>query len=721
MSCSQASEDLEKQDSGPIAPLNQLACRQCRARKVKCDRRSSGCMRCERLDLACSYTSPDSTGLPSVGRGQDLTQAGIKRRRIIRACAACRLSKSKCSGTHPCDRCRAHSQECLFGDDGGTAQSNATVEAFVSPVSPPPTDHGSVPSQYTPIDMSSVPDNDSLRVFENESRDAIRQYIDTYFDKSDFADCIFLHRATIIAEWSQAKLDKSLLKAICAAGLRTMSSYHGEGSTTYEWMKQVQHDLVNQMGDMSIPKLQALMLVVKFLSFQRFTGDVWVLVSIAARVAFTKRLNYERPALDPVKQECLRRLMWSIYLTDKIFSGGIEDLTVCPTQRMHVRLPSSHHNFQLGLKSRSQFLRSSSEDETDLNALAYFMRLYDIRDRVLRYTRRVILGGSSPFLSRGQLHSLDLELTSFEESLPEELQLNESRIMLMCHSEEARTYATLHTILFSCRCDLHRFLIPGIKESVSPEAANQTPQEYINYCQRRCLQSALGYCDFWSKVRRLETSSRIESTTLAVVTYQSVKIVDHLAALLPPNGEHSLQVVKQKLADALFIASRSQTRFDCVVSCIADIEKLIPLLGTRARSTESPSPQRTFRTQEKLHRRSKHVFAPDDEEEIDPAVNISESFEADVVPVEDTSSSTPINAFGQGNWPFSLPSDSQDMLEPNQTVPINSDHSFGYDLMHYDLSNSADVAFGEHEMAFPMDPFNLQLNAYTDIPHYLAE
>ncbi|KAF4468764.1 hypothetical protein FALBO_4348 [Fusarium albosuccineum] len=673
------------------------------------------------LRIPTNYVSPANTESPGDSRGQDLTQAGIKRRRTLRACASCRLAKLKCSGTHPCDRCRTHRLECLFAGDGGAAPSDATTEVLASPVSPPPTDHGSVPSQFTPIGMSSIASNDSPQAFEAEDRDSVRQHLDSYFDKTDIADCVFLHRATTIAEWSQGKLDKVLLKAICASGLRLTSAHHGEKSTAYVWMKQVQHELVDQMGDMSIPRLQALMLVVKFLSSLRFTGDVWVLISIAARVAFTKRLNYERPAMDPVKQECLRRLMWSIYSTDKVFSGGIEDLTVCPTQRMHIRLPSSHHDFQLGLKSRSQFLRSKTDSETDLNALAFLMRLYDIRDRVLRYTRRVILDGSSPYLSRGQLRSLDLELESFEESLPEELRLNENRLMLMCHSDEARTYTTLHTLLFSCRCDLHRFLIPGIRESVSPEAAGQTPREYIDYCQRRCLQSALGCCDLWSKIRHLETSSRLESPTLAVVTYQSTKIIDHLSGLLPSHGDHSLSIVKEKLTDALFIASRSQTGFDWVTSCISDIEKLIPRLGTRARSAETPSPPRTLRLQEKLHRRSKHAYAPDDEEEADPAINPPESNAEEEPNADETPPATPIESLDQGGWPFSMPSDNQDMLGSSQDEALRSGQSFGYNLMNYDLTSSADVAFGEQDMGFPMDPFDLQLNAYTDVdvPHYM--
>ncbi|EGU86056.1 hypothetical protein FOXB_03460 [Fusarium oxysporum f. sp. conglutinans Fo5176] len=503
-----------------------------------------GCIRCERLELTCSYVASDTIEM-SDGHGDDLTQAGIKRRRILRACAACRSAKSKCSGTCPCNRCQSQGQDCVFGGEPGSSSVDIGMEVQTSPASTSQSHYGSVPSQASPMDISAGVAGDAQRVFELESRDTIRQYLDTYFDKSDIADCVFLHRATTIAEWSQGKLEKTLLKAICASALRLTPTYHSESSPAHNWIKQVQHELVNHMGDMSVPKLQALMLVIKFLFSMRFTGDVWVLLSIASRVAFTKRLNYERPAIDPVRQECLRRLMWSIYVVDKVFSGGIEDLTVCPTQRMHIRLPSSHHNFQLGSRSKAPFLRSKSENDTDLNVLAYLMRLYDIRDRVLR-------------------------------------------LMIMCHSEEARTYTTLHTILFSSRCDLHRFLIPGIREAVSPEAVNQTPREFIDYCQQQCLQTALRYIDMWSKVREMETSSRVGTPTFAVVTYQFVKMVDHLAALLPLHGDSSLSVIKQKFIDILLIVSRSRAEVGWVGSCITDIENLIPRLGTRHISPGSP-------------------------------------------------------------------------------------------------------------------------------------
>ncbi|KAG4256751.1 hypothetical protein FPRO03_03761 [Fusarium proliferatum] len=539
------------------------------------------------------------------------------------------------------------------------------------------------------MDMPASVTGGTQRVFELENRDTIRQYLDTYFDKSDIADCVFLHRATTIAEWSQGKLEKALLKAICASALRLAPTYHSETSPAHNWIKQVQHELVNHMGDMSVPKLQALMLVIKFLFSMRFTGDVWVLLSITSRVAFTKRLNYERPAIDPVKQECLRRLMWSIYSVDKIFSGGIEDLT-------------------LGSRSKAPFLRSRNENDTDLNVLAYLMRLYDIRDRVLR---QVILSGASPYLSRGQLRSLDLELTSFEESLPDELQLNENRLMIMCHSEEARTYTTLHTILFSSRCDLHRFLIPGIREAVSPEAFGQTPREYIDYCQQQCLQTALRYIDMWSKVRQMETSSRVGTPTFSVVTYQFVKMVDHLAALLPLHGESSLPVIKQKFMDILLIVSGSLAEVGWIGSCITDIENLIPRLANEYFRSASPG---TIRLQEKLHRRSKHAFAPDDEEEEDPAIRPPESNTGEEIPETSLESAAFENPEGQDIWSFPVQGDEQGLTGSTGDGSFGSFSSMGYPLINYDSINSTDMVFGDQELGFPLDPFDLQMNAYTD-------
>lgn len=186
-----------------------------------------------------------------------------------------------------------------------------------------------------------------------------------------------------------------------------------------------------------------------------------------------------------------------------------------------------------------------------------------------RYTRRVILEKSSPFLSQDQLRSLDEELAAFRASLPEELGTDDNRLLLMCHSPEAKAYLILHSTLHLCRCDLYRFLIPGIKESVCPSAMEQTPEEYIQHCQQQCLDSALSLCELWSKICQLQTNRTIDSTNLVVSIYQVTKITDHLSHLLPDSGEHSLPNVQRKLKDAVSMTSYSQKAFPRIKPCVS--------------------------------------------------------------------------------------------------------------------------------------------------------
>ncbi|KAM0190723.1 hypothetical protein ACHAPA_011570 [Fusarium lateritium] len=285
----------------------------------------------------------------------------------------------------------------------------------------------------------------------------------------------------------------------------------------------------------------------------------------------------------------------------------------------------------------------------------------------------------------------------------------------MCHSEDARTYMTLHTFLFSCRCDLHRFLIPGIREAVSPEAADQTPREYINYCQQQCLQTALKYIEMWFKVRQMETSNNVGTSAFAVVTYQFVKMVDHLAALLPLRGDSSLPVIKQKFTDILLIVSRSRLEIGWVGSCIADIENHIPRLGTRHISPGSPSASPgTLRLQEKLHRRSKHAFAPEDEEEEDPAVRPPEANTGEEIPETSLESTVPENPAWQDIWSFPIQGDERGLTGSTGEGSLGSLSSHGYPLINYDSIDSSHMVFGDQELDFPLHIFDLQMNAYND-------
>lgn len=82
---------------------------------MKCDERPGECGNCARLRLVCSgySTPPRSHASESVIDHLDRS----KRKRTYRSCAACRTSKTKCSGERPtCQRCQDKSLRCVFAE-----------------------------------------------------------------------------------------------------------------------------------------------------------------------------------------------------------------------------------------------------------------------------------------------------------------------------------------------------------------------------------------------------------------------------------------------------------------------------------------------------------------------------------------------------------------------------------------------------------------------------
>lgn len=78
-------------------------------------------MNCERLRLNCpgygraSGQSWRATSRSQEADGEELTNAGIPRRRTYRSCSACRTAKSRCSGARPvCSRCSLKGIDCIY-------------------------------------------------------------------------------------------------------------------------------------------------------------------------------------------------------------------------------------------------------------------------------------------------------------------------------------------------------------------------------------------------------------------------------------------------------------------------------------------------------------------------------------------------------------------------------------------------------------------------------
>lgn len=212
----------------------------------------------------------------------------------------------------------------------------------------------------------------------------------------------FLHRSSVLADWSQGRLDVTLAATLCALGRLSASeatpSFPGQRKSREDevgardaraWLGEAQKAVVERSRTATLVQLQTLILIMQHCVMSGDVMDAWSLVALGARLAFTLRLNYELPGWDhdPVAQETRRRMIWSIWLIDRLLAGGIEDLVVCPTERIHVRLPCDDYTFQRGVTSRAGRLTCpvSQVDDTGQDTLGYYLRLLESRHQILRY------------------------------------------------------------------------------------------------------------------------------------------------------------------------------------------------------------------------------------------------------------------------------------------------------------------------------------------------
>ncbi|KAH6652563.1 hypothetical protein BKA67DRAFT_677630 [Truncatella angustata] len=662
-----------------MATKELASCKQCRRRKVKCDRTGHCCGACSRLRLNCSFGNNKLTSVDDREPASHVTEAGIKRLRARNACQQCRSQKARCSGTGPCERCQARGENCELITENplSSGQQPCTIN-----------NHNSASLEITY--SAGVADVNVLLL----DRSAVKQYIEAYFDNIDPISCVFLHRAKVLSDWSRGKIYDDLTVLICALGLLHNGHSQQHRDVSRCWVRAVQSRIMAHVERQTLDQLQNIVLLVQYHFLISNIPETWNLISLAARLAFTLRLNYEHHGIEPAKQESQRRLLWAIYQLDRMLSGGVEDLAVCPVERMHIRLPCDDHSFHRDIPSRAPRLNDyEHSDALSVGILAYHIRLNATRDRILRYTKRIRREGSAPSLTKPTLQVLEQELKTFLEHLPDDLKLTSDQLLLMSHTKDAQAYNMLHIHWLQCHCDLYRFLIPGIRESVDSHAFRNTPTEYVDYCQKACLESALRLCDLWTAIAQLEFQKPVNDVFFAISIYQVTQIINHLCQLLPQNGPHCLQNVKASLYGALDLAKPLRKMYPRVESCLKDIGHLLQVLGQNAGDMQKPTnrgPQPNLH-----HLPSLHSLIPEYSEQngvvIDlPALGISPRTVAAPEPLQAMSTQPP----------HTLP-----------VIPQLSDHI----VRPYLQSGECDsLNFVEQTEFEPANIFDMQFNGYYD-------
>ncbi|KAJ5692019.1 hypothetical protein N7462_001442 [Penicillium macrosclerotiorum] len=380
----------------------------------------------------------------------------------------------------------------------------------------------------------------------------LETHINVFFDYFNaIPQYNFIHKATFLRSFYHDTLDPLFLRCVCGVASRFLRP-RSAPEYVVEWLKEVEAQIWSRMGEMKLQNLQILVLLICWYLMERKISNMWIASGVAARMAYGIRLNYETSDKIPfLSRELRRRLMWSIFMLDKLYAGGFTELVLCSPSTMHIKLPCEERNFELDMTVETPILepaRPDSQLESNIGIMGYITRLMNIRHAVLEITKQIISSNANPYSAQDSIQSLDNMLNSFALSLPAHLRDSPRNLLCRAYTSELAGYINLHTLWHQCYCDLYRMMIPGIRESVPELVQRQVPVEYADECRRLCLHHAVGMCKLWSDTLREADISRISDQSIGIYAYQCANVLVNLWDLDRDDTlESSLQTISSFL------------------------------------------------------------------------------------------------------------------------------------------------------------------------------
>ena len=212
-----------------------------------------------------------------------------------------------------------------------------------------------------------------------------------------------VRRADLLPNIQHGASITPLTLAICANAYRftdSADSLHPDGGELpRQWAKHAMYGIMDTADDFSTESLTTILLLAIHESNSGRHHSVWLLVSMAVRMAYGMRLHTntsEGPVKSWIEIEVRNRLMWAAYCADRFSGGGMGEYTLCSDQSITIPLPVSEDEFDRGqaqgdsrtlqevvLLDRAQ-LNWSGQD----NLMSRYVQIMFIRDKVLRWVRK---------------------------------------------------------------------------------------------------------------------------------------------------------------------------------------------------------------------------------------------------------------------------------------------------------------------------------------------
>lgn len=353
----------------------------------------------------------------------------------------------------------------------------------------------------------------------DERKVILQQHVDAFFQYVyTTGPYNFIHKGAFLRAWHNGVMDPNLLRIVTGIASRFIGNDSQDAHKVRpgaEWVDQVEREVLQNIETISIPRLQAMLLLVFDRSAAGRLASVWHLLALAARLAYALGFNHPTDAVRSLNQECRRRLMWCTYTLDKIFGGGLSCPSVCPRGSVHQSLPCNDRVFSLELKCETgslEDLAAGNLNQTDgLCATAYLIRILDLRDQIQTYLREKSMNDihDGSWQGGGRIDSFRQQLLDFKRLLPLDMQDLERTMYLRIGTSDMTVYIMVHTWLQTTACELSGSVL-GITSNINKNSPNdgmdqqdllsRAPTDLLHSCQTSLAEHAIALNRFWARV-----------------------------------------------------------------------------------------------------------------------------------------------------------------------------------------------------------------------------
>lgn len=510
-------------------------CAQCRHRKVKCDKRPGNCGNCERLGLDCSFAS------------KSIALSVPRRLRGVRACATCRDSKIKCSGTTPrCSNCRRRGRACVYPTPKRPALSL--------------------------ISASSLEDD------EEDGTVAISEgmltLVDIFFEKIyPMPSFAFLHPASTKRRCRDGAQHKVLVLAICAmTSLYTRQNVEDASV----WIQESEQYIWQHIESPTIPRLQALLLIIHYrMETSRFQR-AFMLIAIAARSAAAMRLNHERQDLDPVAKEVRRRIVWSLKIIERYFSVGLPEFELCPFESIYLQLPSSEEDF------------SDVDQPGDHGAYSLHVRLENVRRDIMKLTRAVALCEQPYPLLPKLIRDFQQSLTEIGSTMLDGTGLSPHQIAELLGNPWLPRRVLAIVSWHQSHCDLYRILLNGYPEAAPSVVLHAIDIGDIVTAERCCLKHSLSIIDILTNLNQQSTDCPLLEFDVAICAYHAARLLLFLSRFSTIEDRPSPEFAISRVDLCLIALKRFYGTSVLVRPIIEEMQRSVRAFSQRGHTPASP-------------------------------------------------------------------------------------------------------------------------------------